>query len=121
MFGGDYDTSDCTGMHDYIHAVDLARGHLAALDALVNHDASFVVNLGTGQGYSVLDVVRSFEKALGKPAPYEIVARRSGDIAQRFADPAAADKLPGWRAQFDIEQMCADHWRWQSMNLRGFA
>ena len=95
--------------------------HLAALDALVKHDASFVVNLGTGQGYSVLDVVRSFEKALGKPAPYEIVARRSGDIVQWFADPAAADKLLGWRAQFGIEQMCADRWRWQSMNPCGFA
>ena len=120
VFGGDYDTPNGTGVRDYIHVVDLARGHLAALDALVKHDASFVVNLGTGQGYSVLDVVRSFEKASGKPVPYEIVARRPGDVAQCFANPAAAEKLLGWRAQFGIERMCADHWRWQSMNPKGF-
>ncbi|CAG4911827.1 UDP-glucose 4-epimerase GalE [Paraburkholderia gardini] len=120
VFGGDYDTPDGTGVRDYIHVVDLARGHLAALDALVKHDASFVVNLGTGQGYSVLDVVRSFEKASGKPVPYEIVARRPGDVAQCFANPAAAEKLLGWRAQFGIERMCADHWRWQSTNPKGF-
>jgi len=121
VFGGDYETSDGTGVRDYIHVVDLARGHLAALDALVKRDASFVVNLGTGQGYSVLDVVRSFEQASGKPVPYEIVARRPGDIAQCFADPTAAEKIIGWRAQFGIERMCADHWRWQSMNPHGFA
>src|SRR6266702_2830701 len=121
VFGGDYDTPDGTGVRDYIHVVDLARGHIAALDALVKHDASFVVNLGTGQGYSVLDVVRSFEKASGKPVPYEIVARRPGDVASCFADPAAAEKIIGWRAQFGIERMCADHWRWQSNNPRGFA
>ncbi|MGE8165810.1 UDP-glucose 4-epimerase GalE [Paraburkholderia sp. NPDC080076] len=121
VFGGDYDTPDGTGVRDYIHVVDLARGHLAALDALVERDASFVVNLGTGQGYSVLDVVRSFEKASGKPVPYEIVARRPGDVASCFADPAAADKLLGWRAQYGIERMCADHWRWQSTNPAGYA
>jgi len=121
VFGGDYETPDGTGVRDYIHVVDLARGHLAALDALVRRDASFVVNLGTGQGYSVLDVVRSFEKASGKAVPYEIVARRPGDVAQCFADPTAAEKIIGWRAQFGIERMCADHWRWQSMNPRGFA
>jgi UDP-glucose 4-epimerase len=121
VFGGDYETPDGTGVRDYIHVVDLARGHLAALDALVNRDESFVVNLGTGQGYSVLDVVRSFEKASGKPVPYEIVTRRPGDIAQCFADPTAAEKIIGWRAQFGIERMCADHWRWQSMNPQGFA
>ncbi|MGF6756778.1 UDP-glucose 4-epimerase GalE [Paraburkholderia sp. GAS42] len=120
VFGGDYDTPDGTGVRDYIHVVDLARGHLAALDALVNLDSGFVVNLGTGQGYSVLDVVRAFEKASGKPVPYEIVARRPGDIAQCFANPTAAEKLLGWRAQFGIERMCADHWRWQSMNPNGF-
>jgi UDP-glucose 4-epimerase len=121
VFGGDYDTPDGTGVRDYIHVVDLARGHLAALDALVTRDASFVVNLGTGQGYSVLDVVRSFEKASGKPVPYEIVARRPGDVASCFADPAAADKLLGWRAQYGIDRMCADHWRWQSTNPAGYA
>ncbi|NYH21754.1 UDP-glucose 4-epimerase [Paraburkholderia bryophila] len=121
VFGGDYDTPDGTGVRDYIHVVDLARGHLAALDALVQRDASFVVNLGTGQGYSVLDVVRSFEKASGKPVPYEIVARRPGDVASCFADPAAAERLLGWRAQYGIERMCADHWRWQSTNPAGYA
>lgn len=121
VFGGDYDTPDGTGVRDYIHVVDLARGHLAALDALVTRDASFVVNLGTGQGYSVLDVVRAFEKASGKPVPYEIVARRPGDVAQCYANPAAAEQVIGWRAQFGIERMCADHWRWQERNPNGFA
>jgi UDP-glucose 4-epimerase len=121
VFGGDYETPDGTGVRDYIHVVDLARGHIAALDALVKRDESFVVNLGTGQGYSVLDVVRAFEKASGKPVPFEIVARRPGDVASCFANPAAAESIIGWRAQFGIEQMCADHWRWQSSNPHGFA
>ena len=120
VFGGDYDTSDGTGVRDYIHVVDLARGHIAALDALVKHDASFVVNLGTGQGYSVIDVVKAFEKASGKPVPYEIVARRPGDVAQCFANPAKALDVIGWQAQYGIERMCADHWRWQAQNPRGF-
>ncbi|HEY3599644.1 MAG TPA: UDP-glucose 4-epimerase GalE [Paraburkholderia sp.] len=120
VFGGDYDTPDGTGVRDYIHVVDLARGHIAALDALVKRDASFVVNLGTGQGYSVLEVVRAFEKASGRPVPHEIVARRPGDIAQCFANPAAAEQILGWRAQYGIERMCADHWRWQERNPRGF-
>ncbi|MFM0694613.1 UDP-glucose 4-epimerase GalE [Paraburkholderia graminis] len=121
VFGGDYDTPDGTGVRDYIHVVDLARGHLAALDALARRDTGFVVNLGTGRGYSVLDVVRAFEKASGKPVPYEIVARRPGDVACCFANPAAADRLLGWRAQYGIERMCADHWRWQSGNPSGYA
>lgn len=121
VFGSDYDTPDGTGVRDYIHVVDLARGHLAALDALTTRDASFVVNLGTGQGYSVLDVVKAFEKASGRPVPYEIVARRPGDVAQCYANPAAAEKILGWKAQFGIERMCADHWRWQERNPRGFA
>ncbi|AXE99324.1 UDP-glucose 4-epimerase GalE [Paraburkholderia hospita] len=120
VFGGDYDTPDGTGVRDYIHVVDLARGHIAALDALVKHDASFVVNLGTGQGYSVIDVVKAFEKASGKPVPYEIVARRPGDVAQCFANPAKALEVIGWTAQYGIERMCADHWRWQAQNPRGF-
>ena len=120
VFGGDYDTPDGTGVRDYIHVVDLARGHIAALDALVKHDASFVVNLGTGQGYSVIDVVKAFEKASGKPVPYEIVARRPGDVAQCFANPAKALEVIGWEAQYGIERMCADHWRWQAQNPRGF-
>src|ERR1700761_4922259 len=103
VFGGDYDTPDGTGVRDYIHVVDLAQGHIKALDALAKLDRSFVVNLGTGQGYSVLDVVRSFEKASGRKVPYEIAARRPGDIAQCFANPAAAERLLGWRAQYGIE------------------
>jgi UDP-glucose 4-epimerase len=121
VFGDDYETPDGTGVRDYIHVVDLARGHLAALDALIKRDASFVVNLGTGQGYSVLDVVRAFEQASGRPVPYEIVTRRPGDVGSCYANPAAAEKLLGWRAEFGIERMCADHWRWQSTNPRGFA
>ena len=121
VFGNDYDTPDGTGVRDYIHVVDLARGHLAALDALVARDASFVVNLGTGRGYSVLDVVHAFEAASGRPIPYEIVARRPGDVASCFASTDAARALLGWEAQYSIERMCADHWRWQSMNPTGFA
>jgi UDP-glucose 4-epimerase len=121
IFGSDYATHDGTGVRDYIHVVDLARGHIKALDALESLDSSFVVNLGTGQGYSVLDVVKAFEAASGKPVPYELVARRPGDIAECFADPAAAVKLLGWQAEHGIERMCVDHWRWQSQNPRGFA
>ncbi|WP_321796422.1 UDP-glucose 4-epimerase GalE [Caballeronia sp. J97] len=121
VFGSDYDTHDGTGVRDYIHVVDLARGHIAAIDALTKLDRSFVVNLGTGQGYSVLDVVKAFEAASGKPVPYELVPRRPGDIAACYADPAAAAELIGWRAEHGIERMCADHWRWQSQNPQGFA
>jgi UDP-glucose 4-epimerase len=120
VFGGDYSTPDGTGVRDYIHVVDLAQGHLKALDALVAHDAGFTVNLGTGRGYSVLEVVKAFEAASGKPVPYEIVARRPGDIAECYANPTTAEKLIGWKAQFGIERMCVDHWRWQENNPRGF-
>lgn len=121
VFGDDYPTPDGTGVRDYIHVVDLARGHLAALDALVKRDESFVVNLGTGRGYSVLEVVKAFEQASGRTVPYEIVARRPGDIAECYANPASAEQLIGWKAQFGIERMCVDHWRWQEKNPRGFA
>jgi UDP-glucose 4-epimerase len=121
VFGSDYDTHDGTGVRDYIHVVDLARGHIAAIDALRKLDRSFVVNLGTGQGYSVLDVVKAFEAASGKQVPYELVPRRPGDVAACYADPAAAAELIGWRAEHGIERMCVDHWRWQSQNPRGFA
>lgn len=120
VFGGDYPTPDGTGVRDYIHVVDLALGHLKALDALVSLDKGFVVNLGTGQGYSVIEVVKAFEKASSRPVPYEIVARRPGDIAECYANPATAEKLIGWKAQFGIERMCVDHWRWQEKNPRGF-
>ncbi|CDN59278.1 UDP-glucose 4-epimerase GalE [Burkholderia cenocepacia] len=120
VFGSDYPTPDGTGVRDYIHVVDLAKGHIAALDALAKRDTSFVVNLGTGQGYSVLEVVRAFEKASGRPVPYELVARRPGDIAECYANPQAAADIIGWRATLGIEEMCADHWRWQEGNPRGF-
>jgi UDP-glucose 4-epimerase len=121
IFGSDYATPDGTGVRDYIHVVDLARGHIKAINALQSLDRSFVVNLGTGHGYSVLDVVKAFEAASGKPVPYELVARRPGDIAECYADPAAASALIGWQAEHGIERMCADHWRWQSQNPKGFA
>lgn len=121
VFGGDYDTPDGTGVRDYIHVVDLARGHLAALDTLFVQSRSFTVNLGTGKGYSVLDVVRAFEQVSGRKVPYEIVARRPGDVASCYADPTAAERVIGWRAEHGIERMCADHWRWQVNNPNGYA
>lgn len=120
VFGGDYDTPDGTGVRDFIHVVDLARGHVAALDTLFGQNRSFTVNLGTGQGYSVLDVIHAFEAACGKRIPYEIVSRRPGDIGSCYADPAAAEQLLGWRAEFGLDRICADHWRWQSSNPSGF-
>lgn len=114
VFGGDYPTADGTGVRDYIHVVDLARGHLAALKTLDGSNPGVMtVNLGTGQGYSVLDVIRAFEKASGRPVPYRIVARRPGDVAQCYADPALAEYLLGWRAELGLEEMCSDSWRWQ--------
>ncbi|NHC07490.1 UDP-galactose 4-epimerase [Azonexus fungiphilus] len=119
VFGSDYPTPDGTGVRDYIHVVDLARGHLAALDALTRDDRSLTVNLGTGRGYSVLEMVRAFEQASGRPVPYQLVGRRPGDIATCYADPAQAEALLGWRAQRGIEEMCVDTWRWQSANPDG--
>ena len=112
VFGGDYPTPDGTGVRDFVHVVDLARGHLAALDAL-RQPGVLTVNLGTGRGYSVLEMVRAFAVASGKPVPYRIVARRPGDIARCYADPALARRLLGWQTQFGLEAMCADTWRWQ--------
>ena len=116
VFGGDYPTHDGTGVRDYIHVVDLARGHLAALKALSVSVGVLTVNLGTGQGYSVLDVVRAFEAASGKKVPYRIVGRRPGDIAACYADPSLAKSLLGWQAKYGIDDMCRDAWRWQSMS-----
>ena len=113
VYGNDYPTADGTGVRDYIHVVDLARGHLAALEALRERPGALAVNLGTGQGYSVLDMVKAFCAVSGKPVPYRIVARRPGDIAQCYADPALAREVLGWQAQLGIEAMCADTWRWQ--------
>ena len=119
VFGNDYPTPDGTGVRDYIHVVDLAQGHLAALAALARSGQSLTVNLGTGQGYSVLDMVRAFEAASGRPVPYQIVARRAGDIATCYADPQLAGELLGWQARRGISEMCADAWRWQSKNPDG--
>ena len=113
VFGDDYPTPDGTGVRDYIHVVDLARGHLAALKALVGQPGVMTVNLGTGQGYSVLDMIRAFEQASGRPVPYRIAARRPGDVAQCYADASLADYLLGWRAERGLEAMCCDSWRWQ--------
>jgi len=121
VFGGDYPTPDGTGVRDYIHVVDLARGHVKALARLTKATGVLTVNLGTGVGYSVLDVVKAFEKASGKPVPYEIVARRAGDVATCYADPAMAARELGWRAERGIDEMCADAWRWQSANPDGYA
>ena len=143
VFGDDYDTPDGTGVRDYIHVVDLARGHVAALDWMAgrvgtgkNDDPASidgaqaadgtrsgvgVFNLGTGKGTSVLEVISAFEKACGKPVPYEIKPRRDGDIAENYADPKKAREEMGWKAQYDIDRMCADIWRWQSMNPDGYS
>lgn len=121
VFGGDYDTPDGTGVRDYIHVVDLAIGHVKALDYLAANAGVLRVNLGTGRGYSVLDVVRAFEAASGKSVRHEIVARRAGDVAQCYADPALATELLGWCAERGLDEMCADSWRWQSANPDGYA
>jgi UDP-glucose 4-epimerase len=121
VFGSDWDTPDGTGVRDYIHVVDLAEGHVAALKRLLREPGSFTVNLGTGQGYSVLDLVRAYEAASGKAVPYDLVARRPGDVAACWADPTCAADLLGWRAQLSLARMCEDSWRWQSMNPQGFA
>ena len=113
VFGDDYPTPDGTGVRDYIHVVDLARGHLAALEALSGKPGVMTVNLGTGKGYSVLDVVRAFEKASDRQVPYRIVPRRPGDVAQCYADPTLAHELLGWRAERGLDEMCSDSWRWQ--------
>lgn len=113
VFGNDYATPDGTGVRDYIHVVDLALGHLAALRALDRQTGVLTVNLGTGRGHSVLEMVHAFEQASGRPVPYRIAPRRAGDIAQCFADPSLAQSTLGWRAERGIESMCADTWRWQ--------
>ena len=113
VFGGDYPTPDGTGVRDYIHVVDLAEGHLAALDYLAANPGLLTVNLGTGRGYSVLEIVRAFELASGHAVPYEIVARRAGDIAACYADPTLARERLGWSARRDLDAMCHDAWRWQ--------
>lgn len=120
IFGGDWPTHDGTGVRDYIHVVDLAKGHLKAINYLMNEKKSLTVNLGTGIGYSVLDLIKTFELASRTKIPYQIVGRRSGDIAACYADPGLAFQLMGWRAEYDLQRMCEDSWRWQSMNPDGY-
>lgn len=114
VFGGDYPTTDGTGIRDYIHVVDLAQGHLKALDYLETHHGLHVYNLGTGQGYSVLEIVRAFERASEKTVPFQIIARRPGDIASCYANADKASEELGWKAQRGLDEMCRDAWRWQS-------
>jgi UDP-glucose 4-epimerase len=120
VFGGDYPTPDGTGVRDYIHVVDLALGHVAALSALPKLGACTAVNLGTGRGSSVLEVVAAASRAVGRELPYEVVDRRPGDVAATWADPAVARDLLGWEATRGLDDMCADHWRWQSTNPEGY-
>jgi UDP-glucose 4-epimerase len=121
VHGNDYDTPDGTGVRDYIHVADLARGHVLAVDYAARHKGSQAINLGTGIGYSVLDILRTFEKVIGRPIPYTIGARRVGDLAEVYAKPDLAEKLLNWRAEKTLEDMCRDSWRWQSMNPQGYA
>ncbi len=120
VFGDDYDTPDGTGVRDYIHVVDLARGHVKAIERFAKKDGVFICNLGTGHGYSVLDVIHAFEKACGKKLPYVIRERRPGDIATCYSSPAKAEKELGWTAEFDLEDMCRDSWNWQQKNPNGY-
>ena len=120
VFGNDYPTPDGTGVRDYIHVVDLARGHVAAIKKLEQKPGLFICNLGTGHGYSVLDVINAFSKACGKEIPYVIDPRRPGDIAECWCDPSKAKRELGWEAQYGIEEMCAHSWNWQSHNPDGY-
>ena len=120
IFGADYPTPDGTGVCDYIHVSDLAEGHVTALRHLLDGKGSLTVNLGTGRGLSVLELLRAFEAASGRAVPYEIVARRAGDVAACYADASLAQSLLGWKADLDVAAMCADSWRWQSLNPTGF-
>jgi UDP-glucose 4-epimerase len=120
VFGSDYPTPDGTGVRDYIHVVDLAKGHLKALDALASNQGVLTVNLGTGRGYSVLEVVAAFERASGRKVPYSLADRRPGDVAQCYADPSHAKQVFGWQAEYDLDRMCEDAWRWQNQNPNGY-
>ena len=118
VFGNDYPTVDGTGVRDYIHVTDLAKGHLAALNYLRQHTGLLTLNLGSGRPASVLEMIASFARACGRPIPYEVVARRPGDLAAYWADPASAEQLLGWRAELDLDRMCLDAWRWQDGEAR---
>ena len=121
IFGNDYDTHDGTGVRDYIHVVDLARGHVCAIEYMQKHKGENVFNLGTGMGYSVLDMVKAFERVTGIKIPYEIVARRPGDLATVYSCPDKSAELLGWKAEYNLDDMCRDTWAWQSKNPMGYA
>jgi UDP-glucose 4-epimerase len=123
VFGNDYSTPDGTGVRDFIHVTDLATGHVAAINALFRSErlSETFINLGTGRGHTVLEVIRAFEQASGRPVPYEIVGRRAGDVAQSYADAARGRQVLGWSAARDLRMMCADTWRWQKRNPNGYA
>ena len=120
VFGNDYDTHDGTGVRDYIHVVDLARGHVAAINYMNGHPGESVFNLGTGTGYSVLDMVNAFQRVTGQKIPYEITARRPGDLATVYASPDKSAELLGWKAEYGLDEMCRDTWAWQSQNPNGY-
>lgn len=120
VFGNDYPTPDGTGVRDYIHVVDLARGHVCAVKKLMEHPGLVIYNLGTGIGYSVLEIIQNFEKACGRKIPYVIAPRRPGDIPTCYSDPSKAERELGWKAEYGIDRMCEDTWRWQSQNPNGY-
>jgi len=120
VFGGDYPTKDGTGIRDYIHVMDLANGHIKAMKYLFKNRELITLNLGTGKGFSVLELIHSFEAASGNQIPYEIIERRDGDVAESFANPSLAEKVMGWKAKYQINRMCEDTWRWQKMNPNGY-
>ena len=121
VFGGDYKTKDGTGIRDYIHVVDIAKGHIKSLEAINNNSQIFTLNLGTGKGYSVLEIVNKFESVAGQKINYDIIDRRPGDIAECYANPILAEKLIGWKSRYKLSEMCEDTWRWQMMNPNGYA
>jgi len=120
VYGNDYPTKDGTGVRDYIHVVDLAKGHIKALEKIMSENIFEAYNLGTGKGYSVLEMIETFEKVSGRKIPYKITDRRPGDVAQCYANPAKAERELGWKAEYDLERMCRDSWRWQSLNPMGY-
>ena len=120
VFGNDYDTPDGTGVRDYIHVVDLAEGHVKAIDKIKENCGVKIYNLGTGNGYSVLDVIKAFSKACGHEVPYEIKERRPGDIATCYSDASLAEKELGWKAKYNLDDMCASSWNWQTKNPDGY-
>ena len=121
VFGDDYGTNDGTGVRDYIHVMDLAKGHIKAMEFLKKNPKTLTLNLATGNGFSVLDIIHSFESVSGKTINYDIVDRRAGDIAECYADPVLAEKLIGWKAKYQLNEMCEDVWRWQQMNPNGYS